>query len=120
MERVQCVEEDNQQRGRTKLVLLATDDDRPGFIKSATFHFPGWAELSETFDVLAEVAGIVQETCQPESEHAWAGGDSSVAPEARCSVITRVAGLHMPGRAPHYEPSTRGGAGGHSNGSDPF
>jgi hypothetical protein len=49
--------------GQTRLLMVAMAGDRPGIGKSASFHFPGWDEGSDTFDALAAIAGIVQETC---------------------------------------------------------
>jgi len=54
--------------GQTRLLMLATNDGAPGVVKTATFHFSGWDEVSQTFDVLAAVAGIVQENCLAESD----------------------------------------------------
>jgi hypothetical protein len=53
--------------GRTRLLMLVTNDGAPGLVKSATFQFSGWDDASKTFDVLAAVAGIVQETCLDEN-----------------------------------------------------
>jgi hypothetical protein len=50
-------------RGYTRLLMVAVAGDRPGIGKSAAFHFPDWDEGSDTFDALAAIAGIVQETC---------------------------------------------------------
>jgi len=54
---------EGRRRGQTRLLLVAVAGDRPGIGKSAAFYFPGWDEGSDTFDALAAIAGIVQETC---------------------------------------------------------
>jgi hypothetical protein len=53
----------SRRSGQTRLLLVAVAGDRPEIGKSAAFHFPGWDEGSDTFDALAAIAGIVQETC---------------------------------------------------------